>query len=64
MDKSFNDTLEELQKRTAYDDLVVGCFLHNYGTPSRCGAFRNYGCKEAAKCKRLNGVLAKLYEEK
>lgn len=61
MGYSIDDLSTELQKRTAYDDIVVGCFLTNYGIPGRCSAFRGY-CKDGGRCKRLDRVLAKMYE--
>lgn len=57
MDNNFDKAVGYLQSRTAYDEIVIGCFLNNYGNHRQCGACQSSGCKDAAKCKRLNRVL-------
>ena len=51
-----DEEIKRLEKRTAYDEDVIGCFLCNYGSSRTCGDFRTSGCKDAAKCHRLQIV--------
>ena len=59
-----SDAVAYLQQQTSYDEEVIGCFLHNYGSPRTCGAFRNGGCKDAARCKSIERTIARAIARK
>ena len=47
------ERIAKLHKTLPYfEEEVIGCCLLNYGT-TMCGAFRSYGCKNAARCKNI-----------
>ena len=55
--KEFEEKVEQLKKRTAFDEDTIGCFLCNFHDRYVCGRFRNSGCTSLVKCQRL------LYEQ-
>lgn len=60
--EDFKRTVAELQEKVPYDEVVIGCFLCNYGDNQICGAFRSRGCKDAARCQHL-AKITRIYNE-
>lgn len=58
-----SDLVERIQKEVPYfEEYLIGCCLENYGT-SRCGKFRSYGCKNAARCEVIRSKVKRYRNE-
>ena len=49
--------IEELKKKTGFDEEVIGCFIHNFKKREVCPAASNGYCKDYYKCLNMNDDL-------
>lgn len=49
----FEEKVEELKKKTAFDEDVCGCFLSNYRQRHVCPVVTGGWCKDYVKCQNL-----------
>ena len=52
----FEIMIDFFKQKTAYDEIVIGCFLSNYGDKNICSGFRSCGCKDLKKCEAMSHV--------
>ena len=53
MANTFDEKVEELQKKTSFSEDVCGCYLSNFGTKNICPVATGGWCKDLMKCKVL-----------
>lgn len=58
--ENFLMEVENLKKRTPWEEEVIGCFLCNYGDHRICGSFQSSGCKHTPKCRGLNRIRERM----
>ncbi|MBE5852892.1 MAG: hypothetical protein E7299_08125 [Lachnospiraceae bacterium] len=52
-------TVENIKKKTGFDEYVIGCSLTNYNNQRVCERFRNSGCGQLVMCqliRRIEGI--------
>lgn len=48
--------IDFFKQKTVYDEVVIGCFLSNYGDKYVCSGFRSCGCKNFKKCEAMSKI--------
>lgn len=56
MEKEFEEKVEKIKKKTAFDEFVIGCCLCNFDNKLVCQRFRSSGCSELIKCIRIKNI--------
>ena len=52
----FEVIIDFFKQKTVYDEVVIGCFLSNYGDNYVCSGFRSCGCKNFKKCEAMSKI--------
>lgn len=52
----FEIIIDFFKQKTVYDEVVIGCFLSNYGDKYACSGFRSCGCKNFKKCEAMSKI--------
>ena len=52
----FEVIIDFFKQKTVYDEVVIGCFLSNYGGKYVCSGLRSCGCKNFKKCEAMSKI--------
>lgn len=60
---NFEIMVNFFKERTCFDEVVIGCYLSNYGNRHICSGCQSCGCKSLKKCEAMKELERKSKNE-